>query len=532
MKYYSVVVLLYFCCLSGVSAQNWRLLQYEKLPLFGNDTNNILATVSPDSVVVDSNGDSLLYNYRSLNPDCNCSYLWGNTIWYYAPGGRCNYADTGWLGMPVIISGNTYSFVTFLNDTLVLKTDMPLNSSWNFCSGDSGKWIRATVVSESIEPIMGTPDTVRELELTLMLPGNIPGTSLDTIHRVRWSKDHGLIEGFYFYYFDFNKAAAGGYYDMRRHINLLGYQHGGGKKLITNREIYDFQVGDEFHYSGDVYHLAPVEFGIGAVDIYQRKRIVTSKVQTADTVKYSFLDSTYFRAEHLPPAGLPTYTVSKSWGTSTLIKLTNDNYILPNICPVDSFFSSFPSQLRIVDYRHGFYNSGGWGLPLSAVFQKLIREISTTQTFLDSSHTFHYCVFEWARERTFFEVEGLGVVYARDGSTGTMGKSGYEEELIYYKKGNETAGSPLVINSVNEITLPRTALYPNPVKSELSIDIHVPVSGLKLIVRNLLGSVIVIRKYSSQDLLKLDTRSLLPGMYILTLEDSHGLKSTHKFVKE
>jgi hypothetical protein len=144
--------------------QDWRLIQYEKVPLFGRYSQpNIVAAIQLDSVTV-SNGDSLMWNYREEQRALCSSYQ----------NGTFSFQDTSWLGLPTIESQNVYRFINRENDTLILKPGTQLNDTWVFSKADNNRYVEAKVDSMYVDTVLGMTDSLKRIALTLMSQNGTP----------------------------------------------------------------------------------------------------------------------------------------------------------------------------------------------------------------------------------------------------------------------------------------------------------------------------------------------------------------------
>jgi hypothetical protein len=86
----------------------------------------------------------------------------------------------------------------------------------------------------------------------------------------------------------------------------------------------------------------------------------------------------------------------------------------------------------------------------------------------------------------------------------------------------------IVINSVNEFSNDSFRVYPNPVTNTLVIASEFPVAFIS--VHTVEGLLVVAQKTDNAVRTELDIRSLLPGIYLLTITTSDGRQKKEKFV--
>ncbi len=98
----------------------------------------------------------------------------------------------------------------------------------------------------------------------------------------------------------------------------------------------------------------------------------------------------------------------------------------------------------------------------------------------------------------------------------------YEDEFVALEPEACTACDALVTNLVHTETI-KLNIYPNPVSDRLYLN---GVSGENFAIYDQLGKLLVKQKLSEQN--GIDVSSLLPGVYVLLIDDS----MTTRFVKE
>ena len=304
------------------------------------------------------------------------------------------------------------------------------------------------------------------------------------------SKSKGIIEGFDFSYFP-------------SEIRPISYFYDG---LITTTQIYDYEIGDEYHY--EVQTNLNINYGT-----YDRfiKKVIGKILHAQDSVTYTF--QRQVRDDELVVVNnnpFPTHqytnfqdTVSETYqlGSTILsgsyldgLTLSTLPFVIGNLGIYDSDFNE-PS---IIDFE-GMGNSG--------------------DTICDYT-------FEIERYTTY--VFGVGSFYHF--TNGDINSYYYSsEELVYYKKGLKTWGNPLILPlSVNENSLSKISYYPNPVKDQLTIENLKENTIYKLI--NINGALVNSGSLQATPN-SISMVDLLPGVYLLQLQTQNEFK-TLKLVKE
>lgn len=424
------------------------------------------------------------------------------------------------MGEPVIVQSNNYLFINFRGDTLLLRPGAPLNQSWIFAKRTNGEIIEATVTSASISTVFGVPDSIKHISLLVKSSNGtvIPDSTIGLFNLIV-SKNNGLVEGFPFYYFDPELNILP--WHLIHKYYLAGFQNGTGRKLPTNETIYDFQVGDRFHYVGNYYRYVVTAgiYEIGPIDHYKTRRTIVSNVSTPGTILYGIVDSVEYNTNinySHSPYNPGTYVTNYSVTQSFIEKPANAGYILPNRAPVDSFI--FPGWSRVNRYRS------------SEVFlfkTTNYRSIEIQGVQFDQNYQFNDCFFEYGPVRTYIEGQGLGTIFALEG----LNYNYYSTELVYFQKGNNTGGTPIFFTSVPDLAIKSIDVVPNPAYDVVTV--HVAAGSVKnLIVQDLHGRTWIAQKSENGSTrYELDVRQLNAGLYIISVTTEDGLRQSTKFLK-
>lgn len=243
--------------------------------------------------------------------------------------------------------------------------------------------------------------------------------------------------------------------------------------ISTVGEIYDFEVGDIFHYTKDYYHYEYYKY------IYE----ITDKYYSTnyDTLYYV---RSYERAKQ--------YTGDTSWiystGEQTLVYIDLDSLI--NGGEINHVYSG-PL----------WYNG---------------RIINSNEVCEDEVIVF---------------VEGCGLAWDFLMICGTM-EFIHEFRLKYYKKGDEEWGTPInlltTINpSKNDLEI---SIYPNPTSNTLLIDLKKTSEFETIKFFNITGELVKTQMLKSDNLNSIDISQLEEGTYVIELYSSDN-KIHKKIIK-
>ena len=261
--------------------------------------------------------------------------------------------------------------------------------------------------------------------------------------------------------------------------NLTSYS----QDTLTVGEVYNFEIGDEFHFETSFSHL--LGFGVRRLFIDDKKIS-----DNEDTIFYKGRMNFYSAFEQVGEMGeWQDYEVKYSNLDSTL----NWNNACVNIdtCILEFDFDSLCSRATMtINRRSGLID------------------------------------FEENRKTLGFGV-GLGQIL--DAEQIDDGNMNVTERLVYYKKANGECGYPNFTSGITNKNETQINIYPNPAKSEICIssseyngtEFQLKVSSLDGKVLHSLNSFVIGNKLNI-DLLR-------PGIYILSLEH-RAKRSSNKII--
>lgn len=126
-------------------------------------------------------------------------------------------------------------------------------------------------------------------------------------------------------------------------------------------------------------------------------------------------------------------------------------------------------------------------------------------------------------------IKGLGGPYYNCG--GLTQWDSEDKELVYYKKGTTTWGTPLVINSIHQpSTAPEDIVFPNPATDRISISPKVLTETFTFELMDLRGIIVLCTTVdASQNIVNID--NLTSGLYMYRLMKNGKMVETGKVVK-
>lgn len=257
--------------------------------------------------------------------------------------------------------------------------------------------------------------------------------------------------------------------------------------LLTVGEVFDFEIGDQFQYRGSASGQSPNAERIDITGKYY-----STNNDTVFYVRYHHSYSSTIIYEN----GQPVLNYFFYNYTDTV---NYTNLAEPISTYDDGFLQNWVNYILTVGFCDSTIN-GYRG--------------TTGQGFEDNI---------WSKEY------GKGLGQVRDFYyDGTGGISTLNNQLFYYKKGDEICGIPDVVNTNNIPLNTELSLYPNPAKDVIHFNIDKQVN-VTFEIWNMVGGQIQLGK-AHQGLNTVDIKKLLPGVYFLKLSTDKEIKVL-KFVK-
>lgn len=272
-------------------------------------------------------------------------------------------------------------------------------------------------------------------------------------------------------------------------------------ETLTRGDIYDFQVGDELHFSEAATNYA-MGTPRGLYARHFRKLLLDRKdFPGQDSVFYTWQETwSYF--DPVAPGVIDTTfgidTLTEGYDSLSHVFAPRLSFDAENRYPTSQWRSAMGPEYFIMDED---MRNGRPGLGLKY-------------------HGFEYdsagCFY--AFEPDFFEdyfARGLGKVEAERWRGGYATE--YNLDLMYYKKGNETSGTPLQDVGIKEFEQPKLKVYPNPVKSCFKIVLPPSLRSLNLGLISQTGQELRSFKLTQQKT-EINLETLPAGVYFLRFD--------------
>ena len=351
-----------------------------------------------------------------------------------------------WLGASVVhLNSGDDIFTNEDGETITIETQSSPGSSWVFYTWPSGDFLEATVTTLDTLTLLGISDSVKVISLQTKNSGGTPISGYYNNKEIHLSQNHGFVKTYG--YRDF-PADTTMYTLSGIEGNSQGYQH------LSVQEIFNFDIGDVFHYRNRTSWTIPSTFN----EFISRTVLNKSISANGDTLKYLY-DNIYY-AENWNFGNLTTFYQHDTLEFPYVIYSQNQelNGLPEEVIPAGpGMWNPFPKYGYSLPYHDTTYFSR------SRIFSENFYEYDSTCS-----------CFMWPVGNGIFPqrvyASGLGEVYETD----PTGSPRYDS-LVYYKKGNEIWGTPLnwsVILGVEDspdfnhgITV-----YPNPAHGKFYIE--------------------------------------------------------------
>ncbi|MFN3444321.1 MAG: T9SS type A sorting domain-containing protein [Bacteroidia bacterium] len=382
--------------------------------------------------------------------------------------GTCEIkTNASWMGRKVVqVSDTSFWFINFEGKPITLYTNSKVGQSWEaYVNGVIP--IMFNHLKDSTLQIFGATDSIKIIQTTLPAQSNT--TQLVDV----WlSKKHGLIKTVNFYTFPKTFQLGILTYQFPSTLTLISEANTNlPLQNITWSDIYNFDVGDEFHYLDydytSLYSRSNNRRTTNA-DTCRSIYIVYNKQITNDSFLYSFIRRKYctFKNDSNQSASLVTDSFDAIYNRDTLLD-RQPGIAYPN--KYGNFDDVYTLALKLNTTEKYTY----------------LRDV-----FFDEGDTCANIAPDmYSTPRYYYK--GCGGPYYETSFKDFLDEGSSAHQLVYYKKSNQTWGNPWPQNvSLSKTQQQHTfAIYPNPAKNWLFVNNpNTLIFGFKLL--NVWGEVV------------------------------------------
>lgn len=469
-----------------VPAQDWQNICSPGVTFY-KDSNFMVKAFRLDSLEILGINDTLFYSFLTLrDTNTNNPYFSDDCV-------DTTYGSIFGNRILKQVNNEIILFNRF-SDSIKIQPSAALNETWAFFQLTGGDYIQAKVTSIGLTTVMGVQDSLKVITLQARdsthqnIPHHLNGQEI-------WLyKYYGIGKILDLYNFPNDSSS----YTLTGQTHLqLGDQDFGW------REIFDFDIGDEFHYKGK--HTSPYYYGFESIYNVLDKTIY----ENYDSITYTFEHCEY-RFNPSGPGWLYIYdTITRTYN---FIALDTNIWI-----------DLMPDEFKRIDSSTWSNASVIYSSIDTSKMKRIKGRLLNKYNVYDD--TCWFTLF-WSGDSTEY-AERIGQ---------TRNKYAYYDfsKLVYYKKGSETWGTPVATDcatlvSVEDVPVPRLeiSIYPNPASTHITIEI--PYQG-QLSVLNLQGQELIIHQIEEQKT-RIDISTLPSGVYLVKVTGEKGVQVV-KFVKQ
>jgi len=471
------------------SAQNWQNVCSPGITFF-KDTTHMMSAFRLDSLTFSAGGDTTYFSYRTIRDTTEmmtCLDTTGGSVL----GNRVVLTHDGW-----------YLFFNSFGDTIRLNSLAGLNQNWKFCDLEGGSYVQATVSQTGTGLVLGQPDEIRTITLQAKTSaGNNFNHPVNSVP-FKLSQTYGLLTFYDVYHLPLTVIP----------VELAGKSTPSlGMQEFGYREVYDFAIGDIFHYQGWGQDM-------GGSATWKKIETILNKTVYGNSDSVDYLIERCMRTEGGPP---PTVITSHDTITHRYYLIYMDT----------TAFLSLPWELtennQLADKyqrRAGDFND---------------RQIKTIE---DSYYAFNIFVPGcWALGLWEFYMiteyaPGLGNTFYRHLEMYWENGS----ELVYFQKGGETWGNPVAANCEALVGIVETqgrllstvTISPNPVRKgePIRISVNPLAQNLRFTLYNLNGMPVYCIPMENS-LITINSGILSSGLYIWHLSDGNEYQTGKMMVE-
>ncbi len=471
------------CATFTTSAQDYYPVKVKDIYYYTNDALSDAFPLKIDSVKLEGK-DSVYFMYKQIRR---------------LESESCTYTSLGdsWLGNSIRVKEDgTMLFANREKNPFTLKTQAKLNEKWTAFSNP--KWVAIVEVSAiSQESFLGLSDSVKTFTINIIKP-----TGADTTHsydgiEIKISKKYGITKTINFYLFGADPNPGTGPYSeyLVDNFNLSGIESLKlGLRNITGKEIFHYSEGDEFH-------------------IEEYSTTGESRNLSKQSIKY--INTIVKKSSTLTAH---TYSVKR------VIEKTIDNIITSQ--------SDTISETHLFDELkeiHGQIKGNGY---LSTIFSSDFKRFGKSDHVSSFAKNSDDCLVDFIGSECLSTPKsyyvGLGGPYYH---CAPVLWNNFGRKIMYYKKGTEEWGQPLVLGTSEEETLQtQITVSPNPSKDVLNFNFGTVSDPMTIQIIDNTGQI--VQTITAVGETKMDVSKFKKGLYLYHISSSGKKHYSGKIIVE
>lgn len=505
-----LIVLAAITALGSIAvAQNFNPIKSDRFSFLKCNSESLILPIMVDSITTDGL-DTIYHFYKTWDYQKATGYGWSEDECVKPEG-------PSWIGHQAIYKQDgRFLFTNYENDTLTLKPFAEIDSTWVFYSFANGDELWATVDSVCSLQVLGINSLLKYISFKRKDPQGVLHPYFPTDLGIVISDSLGFVNVFPFrslFDEDWEYNLWGNYNIPFDNYTLIGLTNPRvGHNLISNVSIYDFDVDDEFHYSSS--YMSGMGTGSFVSEQSQRISLVTDKTFSSnnDSIFYTFHNVRKvlkYEYDYVNPV------ITYSEYTSTFeVRIVDTTYYLPDKAIVDEMNGDRHYNQRLHPNNR-------------------MRIIPLIQPNIMFDEEYYPCWrLVWGSKHGTSESRGygqgigyLGYYYESSFSQGSLA-------LVYFKKGDETWGAPLVISSVPSNTINSFRIYPNPISKGNNVNIEPNNEFSKYSITLINSTGFTVKQWDNiyGNYAIPISGNISSGIYFLLIKTSNGRAFTKKLV--
>lgn len=464
MKFFFTIILILFFTLK-VKSQNYEPILVDSNISFYVGFNGNIEGVK----IISANKTGNTFNYE-------LSKTWNsNDINCIKPNGP------SWLGKFFNVINNQFQFFNYNGDTIFFHPKPDVGTEWKFYTYADSSYIKAKIERKSQQLLLNVFDSFIEYSFNFYNKyDSLIDNRFYNNNKIRISKNNGAI----------GMIIANSFPNTLQFMNLCGVtRHKIGYNFLSWKKIYNFEIGDEFHYDELNVVKSPDDCNLKTI-----KKIIDKK--------YSFEDTNV------------TYTSRRILFKDFFDNTKTDTYKIDTISETylikeEEIFVKGEPKLSSV-----YKESEGPNIQWNNGHNRYQNEIINV---LKGKHS-DTCWYTYSLTPNYYAtyLEGCGVLKFE---LLNMPTGRFEINLIHYKKGNITFGLPFVNLSNEDILNQSIKFYPNPILNTQKLFIENVSSKAVLTIINIIGES-VLNKAIDVNENQIDISGLKTGIYFIKVANS------------
>jgi hypothetical protein len=459
------------CFLLSGFAQNYAPF-YSTSDEFYEENNNFGTTFPLEKALIDSvqisGQDSIFYPFKKLGSTLNTS----STI------NPCyNLYVNSWMGSQIFIGNDTTIFYNNNNEPISLNHSAKVGDS-SILHSDGVIILKTYMVAKVYQNIPGIGlDSIKKF---IILTRNSLGRPLNS----QWeddtlmlSKNHGLVSSYRWNIFPATP----------HHLQPIV-----SANYLRIDEVYDFNIGDIFHYSGENSSISNI-----------------TNITISDKWISANNDTLYYERQVAEEIQDPSGTIINTF-SDTIFYTDLDSLLNSPLIPNRPNRLS-ANELTTFSMSRDQYNN------------RQFEEVVTYdhQVTVDSN-----CYSPQSSPQVYLQrvIRGVGSY-----SSLTIAGNTTKDSLVYFKKGNETWGNPHLITGIDNSKQLKNSLelFPNPTRYFITVTSSSNITMFKVFT---LEGKLVSESSLNSSRVKIDLPEDL-GVYFIQLVDAKGNSTQHKVIK-